>query len=244
VQTRNLLLTCEHGGNRIPPRYAPCFRSAGRALASHLGFDLGALDLARRLAHRLDAPLYSATVSRLLVDLNRSPGHPRLFSAHVARLNGDEKQHIIDRYYLPHRNRVEERVRRWVENDEAVVHVAVHSFVPKLDGKSRRADVGLLYDSARSGERQLCSNWAEALRQDAPLLRVRLNYPYRGTADGLTTFLRQRFGARHYWGIELEVNQKHLAATATTRKPVQRVIGDSLERLLGGVDSRQRVVES
>jgi len=234
VQARKLLVTCEHGGNRIPPRYAPYFRQARRILASHAGFDPGALDVARRLARRFDAALYAATVSRLLVDLNRSPGHPHLFSAHVAGLDAEEKRHILERYYVPHRSQVEERVRSWVENGEPVLHVAVHSFVPELNGTIRHADVGLLYDPGRRGERRFCRSWAEMLREDAPSLRVRLNYPYRGTADGLTTFLRRRFGARQYWGVELEVNQRHLARESSRRWSLQQAVEDSLARGFDG----------
>lgn len=237
MRTRSLLITCEHGGNRIPARYASCFRGAGAILASHEGFDPGALGLARHLARCFDVPLFGATISRLLVDLNRSPGHPRLFSVHAAPLDLEEKRRILARYYLPHRARVEERVRNCIENGEAVLHLAVHSFVSELGGTTRRADVGLLYDPARRGERRLCRSWAERLREDAPRLQVRFNYPYRGAADGLTTFLRRRFGARQYWGVELEVNQKHLTAKSASRRAVGRAIGDSLARALAAAGS-------
>jgi predicted N-formylglutamate amidohydrolase len=181
-------------------------------------------------------PLYGATVSRLLIDLNRSPGHPRLFSPRVARLDSDEKRRIVERYYLPHRNRVEEQIRYRIENGETVFHLAVHSFVPRLNGAARRTDIGLLYDPARRGERRLCERWKEALREEAPVLCVRRNDPYRGTADGLTTFLRRRFAARHYCGVEIEVNQKHFTATGADRRKMERTIGDSLARLLGSAD--------
>ena len=39
---------------------------------------------------------------------------------------------------------------------------------------------------------------------------MRRNYPYRGTSDGLTRYLRKRYADRDYCGIELEVNQKHV----------------------------------
>src|SRR3954454_24119921 len=71
------LVTCEHGGNRIPARYRPLFAGAEALLESHRGYDPGALQLGREIAAALDAPLVSANVSRLLVDLNRSIGHPR-----------------------------------------------------------------------------------------------------------------------------------------------------------------------
>ena len=48
-----LLLTCEHGGNRIPPEYRALFRGATAALASHRGWDPGALALARRLGLKI-----------------------------------------------------------------------------------------------------------------------------------------------------------------------------------------------
>lgn len=232
MQARRLLFTCEHGGNRIPARYAAHFRDARRSLAGHAGFDPGALDLARRLARRFDAALYASTVSRLLVDLNRSPGHRHLFSAYVAELDREEKRRILERYYVPYRSRVEERVRRLLESGETVVHVAVHSFVPVLNGTIRRADIGLLYDPTRRGERRFCRSWAELLREGTPPWRVRLNSPYRGTTDGLTTFLRRRFGPTRYWGVELEVNQKHLVRMRALRPTLLRAIEDSLARAM------------
>jgi hypothetical protein len=48
------------------------------------------------------------------------------------------------------------------------------------------------------------------VRVAAPELVLRRNYPYRGTSDGLVTYLRRRHGDRAYAGVELEVNQKHV----------------------------------
>src|SRR5690606_9080611 len=75
-----LVLSCEHGGNRVPPRYKDRFKDAEKLLESHRGYDLGALAVARRMAAALGAPLFYSRVSRLVVDLNRSQHHPRLFS--------------------------------------------------------------------------------------------------------------------------------------------------------------------
>src|SRR5436305_1415922 len=61
-----LLITCEHGGNRIPPRYRAAFAGAARALASHQGYDPGALALAREFARRLAAPVVYSTTRLLL----------------------------------------------------------------------------------------------------------------------------------------------------------------------------------
>jgi predicted N-formylglutamate amidohydrolase len=74
------VITCEHGGNRIPVPYRNLFHAHQALLDSHRGYDPGALIMARALATAFAAPLVASTVSRLLVDLNRSVGHPRLHS--------------------------------------------------------------------------------------------------------------------------------------------------------------------
>jgi hypothetical protein len=75
----------------------------------------------------------------------------------------------------------------------------------------RDADIGLLYDPARRGEAALCRRWQAQLDALAPESKVRRNYPYTGKSDGFTAYLRRRFPAGAYLGIELEMNQKHAA---------------------------------
>lgn len=227
-----LLLTCEHGGHRVPPVFARVFAGAERALRSHAGWDPGALWLARRLARGLRAPLVASTTTRLLVDLNRSLHHPRVFSRHTRALDAEARQAIVRRHYRPYRRDVERRVAARADRGRRVVHVAVHSFSPRLRGHVRRVDVGLLYDPARAGECALAARWGAALREQAPELRVRRNQPYRGAADGLTTHLRGRFGPRRYLGLELEVSQRLLARTGPRRAALARVLEASLRRAL------------
>jgi predicted N-formylglutamate amidohydrolase len=228
-----LVLTCEHAGNRVPPRYARLFQEHEDLLASHRGWDPGALELARLMARRLAAPLVSTTVTRLLVEPNRSPHHPALFSRVSAGLDDNAKQRVLAAYYTPHRERVRELVRSHVDAGSRVVHVGVHTFTPELNGEVRRADVGLLYDPRRSRERALCAAWAAALNATHPGLRVRKNYPYRGAADGLTTSLRTEFPPDAYLGIELEVNQALAAAAeAPARRALAHAIVDTLRSAL------------
>ena len=56
-----VLLTCEHGGNRVPAEFARLFRGKRNLLDSHRGYDPGALELARTCARRLKVPLHFAT---------------------------------------------------------------------------------------------------------------------------------------------------------------------------------------
>jgi len=207
-----VILSCEHGGNRVPARYAPLFRGASGVLRSHRGYDLGALDLARGLARRLRAPLFAATTTRLLVDLNRSPGNPSVLSRYARQLPEPERALLLRRLYAPPRLRVERAVERAVARGARVVHVAVHSFTPVLRGRRRELELGLLYDPRRPGERRFCALWQQALVARGPGLRVRRNAPYRGSSDGLARALRRRFEDRDYLGLEIELNQGLLAA--------------------------------
>lgn len=205
----HLLITCEHGGRRVPPRYRALFARYEALLNSHRGWDFGALVLARELATAFDAPLLAVTTTRLLVDLNRSVGHPNLHSEATRSLSMAERREIISRYYRPHRDRVETEVLDAIARGQRVLHIASHSFTPELDGEVRDADISLLYDPTRSAEVTFATRWLRALKALRPDLRVRRNYPYAGKGDGLTRLLRRHHPVPTYVGIELEMNQKH-----------------------------------
>ena len=226
---RTLILSCEHGGNRIPAEYRHLFRGADSVVASHRGWDPGALDLARYLGRHFHVPVAKETLCRLLVEPNRAPSNPRIWSKYSAGLAPVEKQRVLDRYWWPYRRKVEARVREQVARGNSVYHVAVHSFVPVLGGERRNAEICLLYDPARPGEKAMCLRWAAILREMDPDVRVRRNYPYRGIADGLPTWLRRRYPNGKYAGVELEINQAVL--TAKTRKRTWHLVAESLDAL-------------
>lgn len=223
-----LVVTCEHGGNEIPPEYAAAFRGAKDVLASHRGYDPGALELARRFANELNAPLFEATVSRLVVELNRSRHHRSLFSSYTRDLPAATRADILARHYVPYRDAVEAKIGSLIGRNLAVHHLSVHSFTPVLDGETRRADIGLLYDPRRPLEFDWCVAWRMALRARRPDLVVRRNYPYRGISDGFVTYLRKKFSAQSYAGVELEVNQKYPLAGG---KPWRRLMDDLIQTL-------------
>lgn len=237
-----LLLTCEHGGNDIPPRWGGRFQRAKALLEGHRGYDLGARDLAEHLAARFSAPLVLATVSRLLVDLNRSPRHRALFSRYTQDLEPDEKEQVLAEHYLPHRRRVEALIDEALRaGAPAVVHVAIHSFTPVLDGRVREVDLGLLYDPGRSLEVRGARAWRRAASSTAPSLRLRCNRPYRGVSDGLTRALRVRFPDPDYAGFELEMNQGLLtegrfgaAAVAAAERTVEILLATASKPAVSG----------
>jgi predicted N-formylglutamate amidohydrolase len=231
------LVTCEHGGNRIPPRLRRYFRAHARLLATHEAYDPGALAMARTLAATLRAPLVASTVSRLVVELNRSPTHPALYSRVIRRAPPHVLAAIYERHYLPYRIEVETFVADAVARGARVVHVSSHSFTPVLDREVRAADAGLLYDPAREAESALCARWRDELAARLGW-RVRRNYPYRGSADGLTTFLRRRFDADSYAGVELEVNQRRVQVPPRAWRATRAAVADALVVALATASAR------
>ena len=227
-----LVITCEHGGNRIPRPYRDLFRTHRALLNTHRGFDPGALIMAKALATKFAAPLVASTVSRLLVDLNRSIGHPCLYFEATRNEPTEVRQLILKHYYQPYRAHAERLVRQAIVDHGLVIHLSSHSFTPGLDGKLRIADIGLLYDPARPGEADLCERWKAALKVCAPNLSIRRNYPYAGKGDGLTAWFRQQLSPSAYIGIELEINQKHIIRAGRNWIELRKVIIESLRMAL------------
>ena len=228
ARTDHVLITCEHGGNRIPPRYRPLFAGFEALLHTHRGYDPGALGLARELAEALAAPLFFSTTSRLLIDLNRSIGHPNLYSEATRSAPVAVRREILERHYLPYRDEVEAHIAAAIARGSRVIHLASHSFTPVLEGEVRNADIGLLYDPARPGEVELCRRWQARLQAQARELKVRRNYPYTGRSDGFTAYLRRRFPAGVYVGIELEINQKHVLHGGRRWRTLQDLVIEAL----------------
>ncbi len=224
ASTIHFVISCEHGGNRIPTQYRHLFHGFEDLLYSHRGYDRGALRMAKDLAQLLNASLFVSTTSRLLIDLNRSIGHPQLFSDATKYISASIRQEILTRYYLPYRNRVEKTIAEAINRRDRVIHISSHSFTPVLDGVVRHADIGLLYDPSRLAECDLCCRWQVSLKTKAPYLTIRRNYPYAGKADGLTTYLRRQFPAEAYLGIELEINQKHVSGSGQRWQALRHLV--------------------
>ncbi len=225
-----IILTVEHGGNSIPAPYRHLFRGASRVLQSHRGWDQGAHVIARELKSAWRCPLTVSTTSRLLIDLNRSLTHQRVFSEWTKGLDAVEKEDIIARYYQPYRSRVEQSIKRLCANGYHVLHVSVHSFTPVFEGVRRKTDLGILYDPQFPNESALALLWQRDLRRDHFFRdwHVHRNRPYQGKTDGFASYLRRMSCKRgSYRGIEIEINQKFLR-----RKEDALVIGRELSRVL------------
>ena len=239
-----VLITCEHGGNRVPAAYRALFEPHGEVLATHRGWDPGALTLAREMAAAFGAPLFASTTTRLLIDMNRSIGTRQLYSEFTRTLSAAARREIVAGHYRPHLDGVEAWVRATLREGRKVVHIASHSFTPEIDGQVRSADIGLLYDPGRRGEVGFSTLWIDALHRLRPELRLRRNYPYLGKGDGLTARLRRAYPDEAYVGIELEVNQQFVSRGGRPWPKLRATIIESLRSTLAAAPADPALLPS
>ena len=176
-----VLLVCDHASRRLP-------RSVGdlgldpAARRSHLAEDIGAGDLARRLARTLSATAVLAGYSRLVVDLNRDLLDAQAFLEYGdgvlipgnRNLSPAERRARSDALYRPYHKAIHEQIRRLVAAVRAPAILAIHSFTPVLNGVSRPWEIGILWDA----DRRIADILIERLRGDGFV--VGDNEPYSG----------------------------------------------------------------
>ncbi len=203
-----LIVTCEHAGNEVPEEYRGLFLGHQEILASHRGWDPGAWPLASALAKRLNAPLFGCLTSRLLIEANRSIDHEQLFSEFTSRLPSHEKEKLIQHIYKPYREGVQSTIET---TSKPLVHLSIHSFTPIWNNLERKTDIGILFDPDRNSELEFSQKLQEQVQIQLPAFQIHFNEPYKGTDDGVTTWLRKKYNASDYIGIEIEVNQKYVS---------------------------------
>lgn len=223
-----LVLTCEHGGNKIPPKFAKNFEKHQSILETHRGFDLGALEFFNHLKPLANFSSFSKT-SRLLIELNRSLHHKNLFSEFTKDLPLSAKKELIENHYLPYRNLIETEIAKHSNKNELVLHLSIHSFTPVLNDIERNCDLGFLFDSRIPLEKEVSTFLKDGILAKTIDFNVRHNYPYLGKMDGFTTYLRKKF-PKNYVGIEIEINQKY-APENNTQLILKNILFDVISSL-------------
>lgn len=174
-----ILLLCEHASRALPAGYGRLGLPTAE-FDRHIAWDLGAAEVAMRLACLLDAPLFLAGYSRLLIDLNRPPASgtsiPEISDG--TRIPGNvgldaaERRRRFDRYFTPFHDAVAAYLD--AQKGRAVSVIGVHSFTPVFEGVARPWGAGVLFGHAEV--------FAEALAlamSDATDVLVGRNEPYR-----------------------------------------------------------------
>jgi predicted N-formylglutamate amidohydrolase len=226
------LICCDHAGQAIP-------RSLGDLgvtrdeLDRHIGWDIGALDVATRLAVLLDAPGIAAPYSRLVIDCNRGLTAKTLIpeESDGAVIPGNqaltEAQRVsrIDALWRPYHQALGSALARVRDLHPEAVLVSVHSFTPEMDGKARPWQIGVL--------------WNQDQRLSAPLLaafsgrgdlHVGDNHPYSGrNGFGYTVPHHAEAAGRPH--VMLEIRQDEIDHAAGAARYAQ-LIADALAPVL------------
>jgi predicted N-formylglutamate amidohydrolase len=231
MKTTVLFISCEHAVNTVPEPYRHLFNKQESVLQTPRAIDFGALEIAIHLSNVFSCEYNVATVTRLLLDCNRSLSNTHCFSEFTQGLLQGEKQTLIDKYYLPYRTKTEALIQKHIDRGHQVLHISSHSFTPVFNGITRNAGICLLYDPARHGEKEVAREWRGLLTQYTPPYRVRMNYPYRGISDGFTSTLRKKHPEKDYLGLELEINQTLVEDKESFPKLIN-VLSESLRDLL------------
>ena len=204
-----ILLVCEHATNFIPARFKDLGLTPTQ-LQSHIAWDPGAIETAEAMAEILDAPLISATISRLIYDCNRPPDSatamPLTSENQIIPGNVDlaetSKQQRVTNYYRPFEAALSERVVLM----GMPLMITVHSFTPVFLGEQRQVEIGVLHDED--------SRFADAFLQQTltdSRFNIQRNQPYAPT-DGVTHTLTHHALPHGLTNVMLEIRNDLIAS--------------------------------
>ncbi|MCP5418844.1 MAG: N-formylglutamate amidohydrolase [Chromatiaceae bacterium] len=141
----NVIFLCDHGSNVIPQALN------GLGLSEHLqrrhiAWDVGALEVARQLASRCDAPMIKSGYSRLVIDPNRFPGDPQSIPRISdgfeipgnQNLGEAETRYRSAAFFKPYHRAIDKRIRHLRERGLVPALVSIHSFTPALSCNTPR----------------------------------------------------------------------------------------------------------
>jgi predicted N-formylglutamate amidohydrolase len=208
-----LVLVCDHASNAIPMALGQLGLGPAE-LAQHIAWDIGAAQVTRLLAMRLDAPAVLGGYSRLVIDCNRSPGDPTSIAEVSDGIVIPGNQNIDDALadvrlnavFWPYHHAITQALaHRWRHGrGRAPALIAIHSFTPVMNGFQRPWHLGVLWNRDPRLARPLIA-WFRA----NPDLCVGDNQPYSGRDVGFT--MDTHGGAAGLPHVEIEIRQDLIA---------------------------------
>ena len=198
-----MIILCDHASSYIPSKYMN-LGLGKKEIRRHIGWDIGAALVAKKIAKRLNATLIMSGFSRLLVDCNRPLGVPQAFTEISestiipANLNltKKNKKYRAKKYCIPYRDRIDKILRSRIRKKIIPVIIAVHSFTPVYKGFVRPWHLGLLYRKDRRMvslvQDQMINNKSIKIGINEPYkcnLKGDYSIPYFGESNGLPNIL-------------------------------------------------------
>jgi predicted N-formylglutamate amidohydrolase len=210
--TSRFVLVCDHASNRIPEAYGDLGLSAVDRLR-HIAWDPGALPVSLRMVDLLDAPLIHSTVSRLVIDCNRTHEAPDLIpkvSEHTQipgnQVVGDnDRATRIAAFHTPFHAAIGELLDARAAAGRETILVAMHSFTPVYKGVERPWPIGLIHGVDTTYTRAVFA----ALQAADPDLYVGWNEPY-AALNGVTYTLEHHGDGRGLASTMIEIRHDEI----------------------------------
>ncbi len=227
------LVLCDHACNAFPPGYGT-LGLPETELQRHIAYDIGALEVTRRMSEALGAPAIHTHYSRLLIDPNRGADDPTL----IMRLSDGavipgkrfidtaERERRASTYYRPYHARIEGLIATFLESGIAPVLISMHSFTDNWKGVPRPWHVSVLWDK----DPRFAVPLLQSLSAEGDLI-VGDNEPYHGALEG--DCMWQHGTMRGLPHAIIEVRQDLIADAAG-----QLAWGERLSRIIAAILAR------
>jgi predicted N-formylglutamate amidohydrolase len=207
------VLICDHASNRIPRSLNRLGLDADQ-LGSHIAWDPGAAALARKLSARLDATLLLSNYSRLVIDCNRSPGHPDSIITNSDRVEipgniGLSNSAIAQRrrtLFDPYHQAIASVLSRLDRNQARLL--SIHSFTADLAGEHRPWSIGVCYDESREWARKILLRLRTRVLSETDQVGDNQPFSIEPGIDYTIPVLAKRF---HISALMLELRQDKIA---------------------------------
>jgi predicted N-formylglutamate amidohydrolase len=235
------LLVCEHAGRSVPSALAG-LGVAPEELVRHIGYDIGAEGLARRLSRALDATLVLQRYSRLVIDCNRpfeaDDCVPEVSDGTTVPANCNlteaDRRIRFEEIHRPFHDEIAALLDQWKNEDRPTMLATIHSFTPSLANKNRPWQLGICFN--RDGA--LAKSFMHTVQAANPTIIAAFNepYPVEDISDYTIPVHAERRGLPH---VLIEVRNDQLI-DAEGQEYWARLIAEGLNKALGSLSKEHR----
>jgi predicted N-formylglutamate amidohydrolase len=234
-----LLVVCDHAARRVPRRLGNLGLAAD-AFERHIACDIGAAEVARRLAVRFDAAAVMSGYSRLVIDMNRRPDDPTAIPAESdgtqvpgnRDLSSAARAARLTELFEPYHAAIDAHLAAFRAKGVMPLVISVHSFTPVFKGTARPWHIGVLWNRDDRLPRPLMARLAQI-----PGTVVGDNQPYSGQDGHGYTMPRHVEGAGIPHAL-LEIRQNLIDTPVGVEEWAEK-IGGALAPLLADPSFRR-----
>ena len=225
-----LLLVCDHASKAVPIK----LKNLGLdkiQFERHIAFDIGAAEVTRNLAKRLNSQAILSGYSRLAIDPNRPLGDPQsileisdgIFIPGNQGLTKNNQRCRVSNLFEPYHDTINKTLAHLSSNGKTPVLVSIHSFSPDFGNKPRPWDIGVLWNR----DPRIAKPLIEKLKKYG--LNVGDNLPYSGLELAYTIDLHG--GAAGLANCVVEINQNQVQDKASIER-WGKILADILQEIL------------